>query len=167
MAFISIGDIVVCTQLAFQLYSSLTSGRKKAPRDMQELEDVLFGLFCALSHLQREHGVILNSFSHRVERDMAQTTQQLGQMINSCLRVLNELDEVTARYRRAIHDPSQPVGPSHRDFGVAFSQQLKAQARVQWQRVQWYLRSDSFAKYRTELQLHTSAINLLLNAIVM
>lgn len=167
MTFVSIGDIVVCTQLAFQLYTSLTSGRKKAPRDMQELEDVLFGLFCALSHLQREHEFILNSFSHRAERDSVQTTQQLGRMINSCLRVLNELDEVTARYRHASHDLTQTVSPSDRVFGVGFSQQLKAQAKVQWQRIQWYLRSDSFATYRTELQLHTSAINLLLTTIAM
>jgi hypothetical protein len=96
MSFISIGDIVVCTQLAFRLYTSLTSGRKKAPRDTRELEDVLFGLYCALSHFEREHEIILSKSSNGAERDIVQRKQQFGRMINSCQRILKELDEATA-----------------------------------------------------------------------
>ncbi|KAJ5370051.1 uncharacterized protein N7496_006143 [Penicillium cataractarum] len=164
MPLVSIGDIVACTQIAFHLYTTLTNGRNNAPREMKELEAVLFGLYCALSHLERELEGILVGPSTGAEPDIVQARQHLGRMIESCRNILKELDEATASYRKAAHDPPRPVSsPSYRVFGLGFSQYLRAQAKVQWQRVQWYLRSDSFAKYRMELQAHTSAINLLLN----
>ncbi|CEJ61762.1 hypothetical protein PMG11_10282 [Penicillium brasilianum] len=164
MPVVSIGDIVACTQIAFHLYTTLTRGRKNAPRDMKELEAVLFGLYCALSHLERELEIILIGPSTRDERNIVQTQQQLERMIESCRTILEELDEATASYRYAAHDPPHSVSrPSYTVFGIGFSQHLRDQAKVQWRRVQWYLRSDSFAKYRMELQAHTSAINLLLN----
>lgn len=164
MSFISIGDVICCTQLAFRLYTTLSSGRKNAPQDMKALGEVLFGLYCALNHLERELETLLSGPIARDEHDIVQTRQQLGQMIKSCRRALKELDEATANYRQAAHDPPHLVSrPSYRVFGIGFSQQLKAQVRVQWLRVQWYLRSDSFTKYRIELQSHTSAINLLLS----
>jgi hypothetical protein len=164
MPVVSIGDIVACTQIAFHLYTTLTRGRKNASRDMKELEAVLFGLYCALSHLERELETILIRPLTRDERNIVQTQQQLGRMTESCRTILKELDDATASYRKAAHDPPHSVSrPSYTVFGVGFSQHLRAQAKVQWRRVQWYLRSDSFAKYRMELQAHTSAINLLLN----
>ncbi|OOQ82569.1 hypothetical protein PEBR_40216 [Penicillium brasilianum] len=164
MPIVSIGDIVACTQIAFHLYITLTRGRKNAPRDMKELEAVLFGLYCALSHLEKELDSILTGPSTRDECNIVQTQQQLERMIESCRTILKELDEATASYRRAAHDPPHSVSrPSYTVFGMGLSQDLRAQAKVQWQRVQWYLRSNSFTKYRMELQAHTSAINLLLN----
>lgn len=131
---------------------------------MKELEAVLFGLYCALAHLERELEIILTGASTGAERDVVQNQRQLGRMIEPCRRILKELDEATASYCGTAHDPPHSVSsPSNRVFGMGFSQHLKAQAKVQWRRVQWYLRSDSFAKYRMELQAHTSAISLLLN----
>jgi hypothetical protein len=164
MPVVSIGDIVACTQVAFHLYTTLTRGRKNAPRDMKELEAVRFGLYCALGHLERELDIFLTGPSTRDERNIVQIQQQLGRMIESCRTILKELDEATASYRKVAHDPSHSGSrPSYTVFGMGLSQDLRAQAKMQWRRVQWYLRSDSFAKYRTELQAHTSAINLLLN----
>ena len=133
---------------------------------MKEKEDVLFGLYSALRLLEREFENILSQSSNRAQRDIEEKKEQLGRMINSCLRVLTELDEATTSYRQATDDSTQPgSGPHYRVFGVGYSQQLKTQAKMQWQRVLWYLRSDSFAKCRLEIQSHTSAsaINLFLN----
>lgn len=168
MAIVSIGDIVVCTQLAYRLYICLTNGREKAPRDMKELEEVLFGLYSALRYLEREFENILSQSSDQAQRDVEEKKEQLGRMINSCLRVLTELDEATATYRPGADDSTHTaIGPYYRVLGVGYSQQLKTQAKMQWRRVLWYLRSDSFAKYRLELQSHTSAINLFVNIMIL
>lgn len=120
---------------------------------MKELEEVLFGLYSALKYLEREFENILSQSSDEAQRDIEEKKEQLGRMINSCLRVLTELDETTASYRRAADDSTHTVIELYyKVLGVGYSQQLKTHAKMQWRRVLWYLRSDSFAKYRLELQ---------------
>ena len=49
----SVSDIILVSQLAYKLYLTVTSGRRAAGKDLRELEDVLFGLRCALDHLAK------------------------------------------------------------------------------------------------------------------
>ena len=162
-----IGDLVLCTQIAYRLYTAVTSGRANAPRDLKELEDVLFGLYCGLDHLQKVHATILDKAAARSGNDAAQIKQQLGLMISSCLHTLEELDNTTAKYREAADDPPRrAVNSQYKVAGVVFSRQVKAQVKVQWRRVLWDYRGDSLSKYRQKLQSHTDAINLLLSSII-
>lgn len=164
---ISIGDIVLCSQIAYRLFSAVTDGRKDAPRDLRELEDSLFGLYCALNHLQRNHRIILGRATTIPTDEAIQMKQQLGYMIDSCRQTLQELDDVTAKYRDAADDPSCTVPQNQYNVaGVCFSQNFKDQFKVQWRRVVWDLRGESLSKYRSRLQSHTDAINLLLSTLI-
>lgn len=146
----SIGDIILCARIAHRLFSSVTAGRNKAPRDLKELQDALFGLCYALDLLQVKHKAIMASATSRPNIVTPPTNQPLGYMIKSCQKTLEELDNATAKYRAAADDP--PL--------------VRAQVRAQWKRILWDLRGDSLTKYRQKLQSHTDSISLVLSTFI-
>lgn len=167
MAFgFSVGDILLCAQIAHRIYSALTDGRKTAPRDLMELENVLFGLYCSLHHLHRATETILARAASKSNEDAVFMNLQLRFLIRSCLQTLNELENVTRKYREAAHDPPPLLSSQYAVASVHFSQQFRAQAKIQWRRFLWDLKGDSLSRYREKLQLHADAINLLLNTLI-
>ncbi|KAJ5761460.1 hypothetical protein N7533_003499 [Penicillium manginii] len=141
---ISIGDIVLCAKIAHKLFSCVTTGRKEASKDLKELPDVLFSLCYTLHILRKEYETVIT----RVEKN-----EYLGYMIQSCQATLQELDTATAYYREIID-----VGRTTKCF--------RSQAKIQWKRVLWSFRGDTFTKYRQKLQLHTDSLNLLLSTFI-
>lgn len=155
----SIGDIILCTQIAHRLFSSVAKGHKKAPRDLKELEDALFGLCYALDLLQINHKAIVAHATSKPNVVAAQMNLHLGHMIRSCQETLEELDHATAKYREAADD-------QHMSTRVPLPRQFRTQVRVQWKRIIWDLRGDSFIKYRQKLQSHTDSISVLLSTFI-
>jgi hypothetical protein len=100
----SIGDILLCTQIAHRLFSSVTRGRKKSPRDLKELGDTLFGLCSALDLLQINHKSIVDNASSMLNIVVAHMSQHLGYMIESCQGTLKDLDSATVKHREAGED---------------------------------------------------------------
>jgi hypothetical protein len=163
----SVGDIILCSQIAYRLFSAVTDGRKKASRDLKELEDSLFGLYCALNHLKRDHETILAKASTSPGGNAGQVHTQLGYMITACLETLKELDKDTGEYRDAAPEASRPeFGNQLSISAVPSSRPTKESLRTQWKRVLWDLRGESLSKYRSKLQSHTDAINLLLSTFI-
>lgn len=161
---------MLCTKLAYGLYSTLTDGRANAPKDLKELGNAIFGLYCALDHLQKEYPRILDSAVSGSVNNAALVKQQLGSMISSCRGTLEELDNNTAKYRDAADDVQSvaglPAQGSSITMSLPFRTRFKAQAKVQLRRVTWDIRGDSLSKYRTKLQSHTDALNLFLNSLI-
>ncbi|KAJ5973967.1 hypothetical protein N7481_011177 [Penicillium waksmanii] len=141
---ISVGDIILCAQIAHRLFISITRGRKQAPQDLKELQGALFGLYCTLNILKREFDTVMvrAPFEHGAALEC---------MIQSCQETLHELDNATAQYREAASDPNAAIGP------------IRTYLRVQWKRIMWGFRGDTLSKYRQKLQMHTDSLNLLLN----
>lgn len=150
---VSIGDIILCIEIAHRLISASTKGRKNAPKDIKELQDALHGLCYTLNILKREHGSIMARAASDHNSNI-QTNQCLTYVIASCQNTLHELDDATAQYREAIDGQGAAVG--------CFGNQL----RIQWKRVMWSLRGDTFMKYRQKLQMHTDSLNLLLSTFI-
>lgn len=157
------GDVILCAQIAHQLYSSLTDGRKTAPCDLKELKGALFGLYCSLNHLHRVSQTILFRAERNPNQDAIFMRQDLGFMIRLCLQSLDELDQVTRKYQNAADDPP-PL--QYTAAGISFSTQFREQAKIHWRRFLWDLKRDSFCQYREKLQSHTDGINLLLNTFI-
>lgn len=164
----SVGDIILCTRIAYRLFSSVTDGRKKAPDALKELEGTLFGLYCALNHLERDHEIILAKASTNNARDNSgQVYVQLGYMIKSCRETLQELDNATLKYRDAATEPARPVSGNRSTLpGLLSPRPAKGSLKIQFKRVVWDLRGESLSKYRSKLQSHTDAINLLLSTFI-
>lgn len=100
------GDIFLMSQLAHRLYCVQTSGRKAATKRLNDLEDVPFGLYCALDHLAKTAEGILAGTS-----GTGKVRWKLDLMIDSCASTLNDLDMKTKKYRDIdatadVHDTS-------------------------------------------------------------
>lgn len=165
----SIGDIILCTQIAHRLFSSVTKGRKNAPRDLKELEDALLGLCYTLDLLQINHKVIIDNATSKPNVVAAHMNMDLGYMLKSCQETLTELDNATAKYRESANDLPHTV--AHDDHVIAIArmpppQLFRAQVRIQWKRIMWDLRGDSLTKYRQKLQSHTNSISVLLSIFI-
>ena len=171
----SIGDIMLMSQLAYRLYTAVTSGRKGASRDLKELGDALFGLHCALNHLRQTAQVIdSRASSARLGPDAKQMRRNLDLMIDSCASTLNDLDDATKIHRDVEAGetldqdgpdpwkPSSEAGSRRQRVIKRWRQQLK----VQWNRVQWEFKGTSIDEYRQKLQAHTAAITIVLNTFI-
>jgi hypothetical protein len=156
----SIGDIILCSQITYRLLTAATSGRKDAPRRLRELDDILLGLSCAL-HCLQEASITVSSTSNS---DASNIHRQLGLMLHSCRRTLEELENATAKYREA--DKSS-ISIHNRNRRPSFSpQEFIAHIKVQWWRFIWDLQEDSLSQYRHRLQSHTDSMNLLLSTLI-
>ncbi len=170
----SVGDIILVSQLAYKLYSNLTTGRCSAAKDLKELEDVLFGLRCALDHLSKAAKSISSTASDSQDANAVEVRHKLDAMINSCGATLLELDSVTKKYREAV-EPAQDevvdddaegasaVGASTRPSKKRSLAQFKESVRVNWMKVRWDVERKSLGEYRAKLQSHTDAITIVLN----
>jgi hypothetical protein len=169
----SIGDILLVSQLAYKLYSSVTSGRRSAARDLKELGDVLFGLRCALDHLSKAAKDISEAASNKQDANAVDMRRKLDTMINSCGATLQELDTVTSKYREAANQGESDVvdhtadvtatGPSTNPNKKRSISQFKQSVRVNWMKIRWDVERNSLSEYRVKLQAHTDAINIVLN----
>lgn len=157
MANVSIGDIVLCSQIAYRLLTAATTGRKNAPRDLRELEHTLLALDCSLNYLQKASSVIL---SRNINPPDADIQQHLGFMVRSCRQTLEDLERMTAKYRDIIKEST-----SCQSIASPGSTSL-ANLKIQWRRFMWDLRGESLTRYRQKLETHTAAINLMLNTCI-
>lgn len=158
MVGISIGDIVLCTQIACRILTAATIGRKNAPRDLRELESVLVALTCSLGHLQ--NAVEVGSQNHSPNPNAVDILQNLGFMVHSCRTVLEDLERTTAKYRDIIK------GPSATQSLEGSSPVRLTKIKSHWRRFMWDLRGESLTRHRQKLQTHTAAINLILNTCI-
>ncbi|CAI7586349.1 unnamed protein product [Penicillium bialowiezense] len=158
MASLSVGDIILCTQIVYRLLTAATIGRKSALRDLRELESVLLGLSCSLDHLQNVTAVILSREANlSPESDAINLQQSFGVMIHSCRKALEDLEQATAKYRDTIKEPS-----STQTLGSTGPSRL-VKIKSQWRSFMWDFRGESLTRYRQKLETHTAAINLMLN----
>lgn len=73
----SIGDILLCTQIAHRLPYSVARRCKKSPGDLKKLGDTLFGLCSALDLLQINHKSIVDNASPMLSIVVAHESQHL------------------------------------------------------------------------------------------
>lgn len=173
----SVGDILLASKLAYRLYSTITTGRRSAAKDLQELGDVLFGLRCALDHLGNAAKDIWATTSNTQDANAVEIRQKLATMVCSCSATLQELDSVTARYREAtksaesevINDNIEvvpAVGASTQPNRKPSMARFKDNVQVNWLKMRWSIERNSFSEYRARLQSHTDTINMVLNTLL-
>ncbi|KAI4658882.1 uncharacterized protein J4E79_006642 [Alternaria viburni] len=147
----SIGDIILLSQLAYDLYATVSSGRKAASRDLKELEEVLFSLKCALDHLRDVSTEVLERPGMR--HGESGLKEKLDVMIGSCAATLQELDAVTKKYRVIESQASK------RKATMSSLDDVKKSIRVNWQRVRWDREKQSLQQYREKLKVQEAEMN--------
>lgn len=154
----SIGDIVLLSKLAYDLYSSVSDGRKAASGDLQELESVLFSLRCALDHLGDVSKDVLAKANQ--SDDGPDFTTKLDKMMTSCKATLQELDDVTKKYRElGIDSEPEATQPGKKKFTYEVA---KKKVKVNWTKIRWDQEKRSLQSYREKLKSHTDAIQIII-----
>ncbi|OAG42871.1 hypothetical protein AYO21_02822 [Fonsecaea monophora] len=169
----SIGDIILLGQLSYKLYDTVTTGRRNASRELQELGEVLYGLNCALSHLRHVAGDISKAASTSLSNDShgREMQQALDQMVQNCAVTLDDLDNVTKKYREGAtmseNNENNEGVESGAGSGSGKSQKrrkvFKNAIASNWAKIRWDIDKDSLKAYRDKLQAHVNAINLVLS----
>lgn len=159
-----VGDIILISQLSYKLYSTITSGRRDASRELKELEDVLFGLRCALDHLRHVAKEISEAASATAASDShgLEMQQSLDQMVQNCAMTLEDLDSATKKYREGTKESEDGVDAVHVNPGQR-RMRLKSKIQANVTKIRWDLSKDSLRSYRDKLQSHIDNINLVLN----
>jgi hypothetical protein len=167
---LGVGDIVLVSQLAYKLYGTLSSGRRDADGDFQEVQNALFGLRCALDHLARVRTAVTADNDLPSDAMSAQNEEvqaKFGQIIQGCNDTLQELDAAVERFRDGMNIANS--GGSQESAGGPPTKRLKPLAdklRTNVTRIRWDLSKKDLKCYRDRLQLHADAINILLNTIL-
>jgi hypothetical protein len=161
----SIGDIILISQLSYALYETITSGRQKATRDLEELKQVLFGLHCALDHLKNNANEIattqaLSTLADGNEREMQQA---LDRMIENCATTLTDLETVTAKYREGARPRDRDVDGTEPESGLGRRERVKRRLASNLALIKWDMSKDELRSYRDKLQTHADSINLVLS----
>src|SRR5437764_5901938 len=90
---ISVGDAILLSQIAFGLGQAFTSGRKSAPAEFAEIQDLLYTLSKGLKLLSRDLPKDeLNETENRLESWGSQDEEEnalLSQMIMNCQSTLS------------------------------------------------------------------------------
>lgn len=160
----SVGDIILLSQLSYKLYSSVTKGRRGAGRDLKELEDVLFGLRCALDHLSNVANNVLETTQNTGDKASVDMREKLNSMIDSCGSTLQDLDSLTQKYRNGTK-PAVSDGNDNRSKKVSQSlARITQNFNINWMKIRWDMERYSLQYYRDKLRSHADAINIVMNA---
>lgn len=164
----SVGDIILLSQLSLQIYRTVTSGRKSASRDLEELTDVLFGFRCALDHLCNVAGSISETAS---SSDLngphgSDIHNRLDQMVRNFATTLEDLDSVTKKYRDGAQPDGQGSGGLQESSNANLRVKLQRRLASNVMRIRWDIDKSALRIYRDKLQSHTDVINLVLNTYI-
>ncbi|KAF4637084.1 hypothetical protein G7Y89_g988 [Cudoniella acicularis] len=151
---IGIGDILMLSGLAYTLGKTLTSGRKGAPAEFQEVQNQLFAISSALKLLS---STLSKSGSPGVA-DRAEEDEILGRMVENCGATLKHLEKILQKYPELRPDlEKEQVDDNMRR---KWRQELKDNIK----KIKWTTEGAGLDKLRHNLATHVNALNLAIAA---
>lgn len=151
---IGIGDIVTLADLAHRLGTTLTSGRKGATAEFQEVQNQLFAISKALKSAS---AIIETPKAPDGDQKVAPEDEILGQMILNCGETLKHLDGVLKKYPELRADGAPVVGEkAHAKWVRDFKENIK--------KIKFTTEGTGLDKLRSSLGIHVTALNLAITA---
>jgi hypothetical protein len=149
---IGIGDILMLSGLAYTLAKTLTSGRKEAPGEFQEVQNQLFAISKALKLLS---ATLEKSGSSDVERMVVPEEDEiLGRMIKNCSVTLKHLDKVLGKYPELRPDSEKE------QFDENTRRKWRQELKDNMKKIKWTTEGAGLDKLRHNLTTHVNALNL-------
>ncbi|KAF2184897.1 hypothetical protein K469DRAFT_175445 [Zopfia rhizophila CBS 207.26] len=156
---ISVGDAILLSRIAYNLGKAFTSGRKSAPAEFTEIQDLLYTLSGALKLLARDlpdHAV------GKGQRSSEQGTEEineedalLSQMIVSCRTTLSYLNVLVEKYMDLDTNATHQSNERH----------WKDEIRKNWKKILWTKEGGDISKLKVTLSAHINGLNLAVGAI--
>lgn len=150
---IGIGDIVLLSDLARRLGTTLTTGRRGAPAEFQEVQNQLFAINKALKFAS---SILDNPKSRDGDQKVALEDEIFSKMIENCGATLKHLDGVLQKYPELRPDAVQ-VDEKTRQKWV---KDLKDNIR----KIKFTTEGAGLDKLRNCLGVHVTALNLAITA---
>jgi hypothetical protein len=153
---IGIGDILALSGLAYALGKTLTSGRKEAPAEFQEVQNQLFAISSALKLLS---ATVEKSASSGVDwMVIPEEDEILCRMVENCGATLKHLDKLLEKYPELRPDSEkEQVDENTRR---KWRQELKDNIK----KIKWTSEGADLNKLRHNLATHINALNLAIAA---
>ena len=151
----SIGDVLKLSQAAWKIGRAFTADREHAPNDFQEVEKKISALARALKqfaealHVEAETGLIQEAdeeIRHGIEL-----------VLDSCKRTVSDLDSLV--------DHSQVIKKHRTVGGFAIERSWSDLVLTEYQSMMWTAEGGDLHSLQDLLQVHTSSILLLTQAL--
>jgi hypothetical protein len=150
---ISVGDAILLSQIAWSIGKAFTSGRKSAPAEFAEIQDLLFTLGEALKALAED----LPSSNHVAQDEKAADKQDeeaqvenalLAQMVMNCQSTLIHLKSIVDK--KVVQKDQK---------------KWKDEVKKNWKKLMWTKEGGDIIKLKTTLTAHINGLNLALSVI--
>ncbi|TKA82456.1 hypothetical protein B0A49_00056 [Cryomyces minteri] len=149
----SIGDILMLSQTAWKVGRAFTSGRKGAPAEFQEVESEANGLSKALTLL----GEILLADDSILARADAKSREGVVTILHSCEQTLEDLESFVDQYKI--------IKRTETNGGYTVERNWSELVLSNYKRMKWTTEGGDIQALRNMLQMHTSTINLTMQAL--
>ncbi|KAM0714310.1 hypothetical protein Q7P37_010097 [Cladosporium fusiforme] len=150
----SVGDILMLSQTAWKVARAFTQGQKSAPAEFAEIEREANGLSDALKLVAET----LHSDGSTLERADDNTKSAVSTIIDSAQRTLSDLESFVERYRILRKEQTSNGFTSERR---TWSEVVLANYKT----LAWTTEGGSISALRDMLHIHTSTINLTMQAL--
>lgn len=154
---ISVGDAILLAKIAYNIGQAFTTGRKSAPAEFQEIQNLLFSLGSALKVLAQDlpDDVLCRpgSPSTRDFDGVEGEVALLSQLMINCRSTLNFLSTLVDHYK--------VIGEGE---GKKEGSRWKEDLLKTWKRITWTKEGGDIAKLKLTLTTHINGLNLALNA---
>jgi hypothetical protein len=156
---ISVGDTILLSQIAWNIGKAFTTGRKSAPAEFAEIQDLLFILGEALKVLAKDlPGSNQDAQAERAAEGQDEEAQAenalLAQMVMNCRSTLTHLKSMVDKYMELDKKDGQ------RD-----QKKWKDEVKKNWKKLLWTKEGGDIMKLKTTLTAHINGLNLALSAI--
>lgn len=160
---ISVGDVILLSQLAYRLGKTLAAGRKSAPSTHKEVQNQLF----ALSHALRS---IVEDDPERPDRseDCDNDKRQFSKTASSSHEheysrnlqtMLENCEDVLERFRTLIEKYTS-MGQNADEKCPNRAAKWRGELKSSWKKVRWTMKDDDVENFRKDLAVHIQSLNL-------
>jgi hypothetical protein len=151
---IGIGDVLTLSGLAYNLGKILTSGRREAPAEFQEVQNQLFAISNALKLLS----TTLKKSGSSGDEDPEEEEEILGRMVENCSATLMHLDKILKKY------PELRLDSEKEQFDENTHRKWRQELKDNIKKIKWTTEGADLDKLRHNLATHVNALNLAIAA---
>ncbi|SLM39530.1 hypothetical protein LPUS_10090 [Lasallia pustulata] len=150
---LSIGDVMMLSQLAWKIGCAFTSGRAGAPAEFQEVENELTSLTRSLTLLADT----LDKDDSIMARADEKTKEGLGKILQCCRHTLDSLDSFVDAYQELRKPDGSDALPAQRSWKRVLIKNYK--------KIWWTTEEGDIQALRNMLQVHVNSISLTMEAL--
>ena len=156
---ISVGDAILLSQIAWSIGKAFTTGRKSAPAEFAEIQDLLFTLGEALQVLSKDlpgsnQVAQAERPAGRQDEEAQAENALLAQMVMNCRSTLTHLKSMVDKYMELDNKGEQKDQKKWKD-----------EVKKNWKKMLWTKEGGDIMKLKTTLTAHINGLNLALSVL--